>query len=91
MIRIRKWFWQWSPTTKSDANPLHSVAKMQVILERERQRTERGNSTFALLTMTLPGRVNQQHFDALRTMQDCLARIAWELYCPKLLPSAPTH
>lgn len=33
---------------------LHSIERMQAILHRERMRCDRGNSSFALLTMTFP-------------------------------------
>ena len=55
MIRLRKLFPAWSLPADhdDDDDSLHSVDRINAILERERLRSDRGNSSFALLTLTL--------------------------------------
>lgn len=53
MIRLRKMLPWWIPWTRvgNACNSLHSAARMRAILDRERMRSDRGNSTFAVLTL----------------------------------------
>ncbi len=54
MIRVTKWLQDWLPFSGSAqaCRPLHTEDQMRAILDRERMRSDRGNSRFALLTLT---------------------------------------
>lgn len=56
MIRLTSLFRRRGPSTdRADWHGfLHSVERMRAILERERMRADRGNSSFALATFTFP-------------------------------------
>jgi lipopolysaccharide/colanic/teichoic acid biosynthesis glycosyltransferase len=59
---------------KPVAHPLHSVERMQAIIERERVRSDRGGSKFALLVFTLPTRGSQE-LDALARVLEHRIRV----------------
>ena len=44
--------WRQASASHHPTNALHSADRMQGLLQRERMRSDRGNSTFALLTLT---------------------------------------
>ena len=54
MKPLRKFLqaWRQASTPRHPSNALHSTDRMQGLLQRERMRSDRGNSTFALLTLT---------------------------------------
>ncbi len=67
MIRMWKLFQRWLPSIGPD-NPhksLHSAEVMQGIVDRERMRCDRGNSSFALLTLTFAKPWNASELDVL--------------------------
>jgi hypothetical protein len=52
---------------------LHSVDRMRAILDRERMRSDRGNATFAVLTLTLSPRCDESDISTLaRVLHDRL-------------------
>jgi lipopolysaccharide/colanic/teichoic acid biosynthesis glycosyltransferase len=54
MIRVTKWLQDWLPFSGSaqGCRALHTEDQMRAILDRERMRSDRGSSRFALLTLT---------------------------------------
>jgi len=46
--------WRFATTPHDPAAPLHTADRMQGLLTRERMRSDRGNSNFALLSFTFP-------------------------------------
>src|SRR5262245_54336986 len=66
MIRFKDLFGRRSGTTHTAPHhTLHSVERMQAILNRERMRSDRGNSTFTLLTLTFSSRCDQGELTTL--------------------------
>ncbi|MBI2824601.1 MAG: sugar transferase [Planctomycetia bacterium] len=67
MIRLTNLFRRrGSSTNRADwQDTLHSVDRMRAILERERMRADRGNSSFALVTFTFPGPCNDATLSTL--------------------------
>jgi lipopolysaccharide/colanic/teichoic acid biosynthesis glycosyltransferase len=73
MMRFRNLLREWltSAGRGDSCNLLHSSERMRAILDRERLRSDRGNSTFSLLTLTLPRRSSTADLDTLaRTVHD---------------------
>ena len=59
---------------KPAPHPLHSVERMQAIIDRERVRSDRGSSKFALLVFTVPSRGGQE-LDALARVLEHRIRV----------------
>jgi lipopolysaccharide/colanic/teichoic acid biosynthesis glycosyltransferase len=74
MIRLRTLSaWRFRTRHDKGIDFLHSVERMQAILERERMRCDRGSSSFALLTLTFATRLGKaERLDIARTLQDRL-------------------
>jgi lipopolysaccharide/colanic/teichoic acid biosynthesis glycosyltransferase len=74
MIRLQKLSaWRFRTRRNNAIDFLHSVDRTQAILERERMRCDRGNSSFALLTLTFAARLGKsERVDIARTLQDRL-------------------
>jgi lipopolysaccharide/colanic/teichoic acid biosynthesis glycosyltransferase len=73
MGRLTKLFGAWfsSPAPADPVDLLHSVERMRAILHRERQRADRGKSSFALLALTFPARCDEEQAAALgRVLRD---------------------
>ena len=66
--RLTNWFA--SQSGDDTPLPLHSIDRMRAILERERMRADRGNSCFALLSLTLSPRMSREQ---LKVLSDILA------------------
>lgn len=57
--------WRQASTPQTPTNALHSTDRMQGLLLRERMRSDRGNSTFALLTLTFSHSMRSVELNAL--------------------------
>lgn len=67
MIRFSRILHRLISSTRSDNSDslLHSVDRMRAILDRERMRSDRGNATFAVLTLTLSPRCDESDISTL--------------------------
>jgi lipopolysaccharide/colanic/teichoic acid biosynthesis glycosyltransferase len=75
MTPLRKILDRFIPTGRRDNSEwlLHSVDRMRAILDRERMRSDRGNATFAVLTLTLSPRSDNSDISTLaRVLHDRL-------------------
>ncbi len=75
MIRLRKILHRLTSSDRRDNSDwlLHSVDRMRAILDRERMRSDRGNATFAVLTLTVSARCESSDISALaRVLHDRL-------------------
>ena len=67
MTPLRKFMhaWRFATTAHDLATPLHPADRMQGLLARERMRSDRGNSNFALLTFNFPRRCSAEELSTL--------------------------
>jgi lipopolysaccharide/colanic/teichoic acid biosynthesis glycosyltransferase len=75
MIRLSRILRRLMPSNGRDNSGwlLHSVDRMRAILDRERMRSDRGNATFAVLTLTLSPRCDESDISTLaRVLHDRL-------------------